>query len=259
MTAPEQPPPPPPERPPPAQVAAVTEALESDISALIPATTAAILAIIAYARTGQRIVGVAAEIAEKVGYGVLVTAALTALAQRNLELQRRLTGRRGAEELFAHEDVAVQAGVAAGLETFAQAAASIAASVREDEAAGISPPGVSLPGEPYDPTPLADQKDSQSYADPEKLALPVVQSTKHAAQLAAAEEAGWRYKAWITTGDNRVRPAHAFLGSPKYEFHAVPLLEPFVDIDDNKLWYPGDTSAPVSTWIRCRCWLRLSR
>jgi hypothetical protein len=86
-----------------------------------------------------------------------------------------------------------------------------------------------------------------------------VQSTKHAAQLAAASEAGWTRKTWVDMHDNRVRVNHAFLGAKDYEFHTVPILEPFETLDGNKLWYPGDTSAPVHEWIKCRCWLKLSR
>jgi hypothetical protein len=131
----------------------------------------------------------------------------------------------------------------------------IARKARVDEAQGGSP-GISLPGEPYDPQAA---EHAASYADPEQIALPVVQNTRHGAQLGAAEEAGWTRKTWVDRHDTRVRASHAFLGSPKYEFHTVPIGEPFVTLDDNKLWYPGDTSAPVEEWIRCRCWLKLSR
>jgi hypothetical protein len=154
------------------------------------------------------------------------------------------------------QDIGVRAGVESGLTTLAQAAKHIAREARADEAAGGSP-GVSLPGELYDPQALAEPQ--QTYADPEQIALPVVQSTRHAAQLAAATEAGWTRKTWVDMHDNRVRVNHAFLGSPQYEFHTVPILEPFETLDGNKLWYPGDTSAPIHEWMRCRCWLKLSR
>jgi hypothetical protein len=255
VTAPEQPPPPPPERPTGPQAAAVAEAQDMEVSAALPALTAFVTAVMAYARTGGRIAGLPLTVAAKVGYDAAVIGALIAIASRALDHQRAWTGSRAAEELWLGQDAGMRAGVEAGLATLAQAAKHIARSTRADEAAGGSP-GISLPGEIYDPA--ADEQ-AKSYADPEQIALPVVQSTRHAAQLAAATEAGWTRKTWVDKHDNRVRVNHAFLGSPKYEFHTVPILEPFVTLDDNKLFYPGDTSAPVHEWMRCRCWLKLSR
>jgi uncharacterized protein with gpF-like domain len=214
-----------------------------------------VVSVLAFARAGGRVAGLPSTIAKKIGYDAIIIAALTAVAMRALDHQRTFSGPRAAEELWEHSDQAVVAGVEAGLETLAQAAKHIARSARADEATGGSP-GVSLPGEPYDPDAAEHAK---SYADPEQIALPVVQSTRHAAQLAAAEAAGWTRKTWVDMHDNRVRASHAFLGSPKYEYHAVPILEPFVTIDGNKLWYPGDTSAPPHEWMRCRCWLKLTR
>lgn len=258
MTTPPQQPPPeqPPQRPVTVpQAAAVAAALEEEESALQPALAAFIAAVLAFARTGGRVAGLPLTIATKIGYYSLIVGALESLAMRGLDQQRAYAGSRAAEELWEHADEGVAAGVAAGLETLAQAAKHIARSAREDEATGGSP-GVSLPGEPYDP---AAAEHAKTYADPEKIALPVVQSTRHAAQLAAAEAAGWTRKTWVDSHDNRVRVNHAFLGSPQYEFHSVPISEPFVTLDDNKLWYPGDTSAPPHEWMRCRCWLKLSR
>ena len=213
------------------------------------------LAVLAYARTGGRIAGLPFTIARKVGYYAVVAVALEALAAQSLEHQRTWVGRRQADELWLGTDVGLAAGVEAGLTTLAQAAQHIARAARADEATGGSP-GISLPGEPYDPQAV---EHARSYADPGKLALPVVQSVKHSAQLAAAEAAGWTRKRWIDRKDTRVRASHAFLGSRTYEFHTVGILEPFVTIEDNKLWYPGDTSAPIEEWIRCRCWLQLLR
>lgn len=259
MTAPvpppEQPPPPPPERPSVPEAEAVAAAQEEEMSALGPALAGFIAAVLVAARTGARVQGSPLTVAKKLGYYALVISALQGLAQRALDHQRTWSGPRAAEELWGHTDVAVAAGVQAGLATLAQAATHIARAARVDEAGGGSP-GVSLPGEPYDPGAVEHAK---SYADPEKIALPVVQSTRHAAQLAAAQEAGWTRKSWCDRNDNRVRVNHAFLGAKNYEFHTVPIGEPFVTLDDNKLWYPGDTSAPIHEWIRCRCWLKLSR
>lgn len=259
MTAPAPPPgeqpTPPPARPTGPQSDSVSAAQDEEISALGPALAAFMLSVLAYARTTGRVAGLPITIARKVGYYALVSAALEAVAARALDHQRVWSGRRQADELWPHTDIAIAAGVEAGLTTLAQAAKVIARRAREDEAAGGAP-GISLPGEPYD---AQAAEDARSYADPEKIALPVVQSTRHAAQLAAAEAAGWTRKRWIDMHDNRVRASHAFLGSSSYEFHTVPILEPFVTIDGNKLWYPGDTSAPPSEWMRCRCWLQLLR
>lgn len=261
MTSPEaqEPAPQPPPRPAGGQLAAADAQLENDLSALEPAVAAAILAILAYGRAGRKIAGTPLEIAEAIGYAGLIVAALSLIAQRNLEHQRTWTGKRAAEELWAHQDTGVQAGVDAGLRVLAQAAPHIVSAAAKDEADGVSPPGLSLPGEPYDPNPMNDVPHEQSYADPQKLALPVVQATRHEAQLAVAEEAGWTRKSWMDKRDNRVRVNHAFLGSKKYEYHTVPILEPFVDLDGNKLWYPGDTSAPPAAWMRCRCHMLLSK
>lgn len=255
MTAPQQPPPPPPERPSVRQAAAVEQAQAEEILSVTPALSAFVTAVMAYVRTGGRIAGLPLTVAAKVGYDAAVIGILTAIASRALDHQRTWSGVRAAEELWLGQDIGVQTGVMSGLTTLAQAAKHIARSARIDEATGGSP-GVSLPGEIYDPEAAEHAK---SYADPEQIALPVVQSTRHAAQLAAAMEAGWTRKTWVNMHDNRVRVNHAFLGSKDYEFHTVPILEPFVTLDDNKLFYPGDTSAPVHEWIKCRCWLKLSR
>lgn len=259
MTAPQQPAqepvPPPPPRQFAAQAQAVAAAQDAEISAVTPALAAFVTAVLAYARTGGRVAGLPLTVAKKIGYYGAVVAVLSAIADRAMDEQRTWSGKRAAEELWLGTDVGREAGVQAGLAVLAHAAKAIAREARVDEATGGSP-GVSLPGEPYDPQAAEHAK---SYSDPEKIALPVVQSTRHAAQLAAAAEAGWTRKTWVDKGDARVRVNHAFLGSKNYEYHVVALDEPFVTLDGNKLWYPGDTSAPVHEWMRCRCWLRLSR
>jgi hypothetical protein len=247
--------PPPPERPTGPQSEAVAQAQQDEINLAMPALTAFVNAVMAYARTGGRIAGLPITVAAKVGYDAAVISLLVAIAHRALGQQRSFSGSRAAEELWLGQDAGVQAGVDAGLTTLSQAARYIARNARLDEASGGSP-GVSLPGELYDPT-AADH--AKSYADPEQIALPLIQSTRHGAQLAAATEAGWKRKTWVDMHDNRVRVNHAFLGAKNYEYHTVPILEPFVTLDDNKLFYPGDTSAPPHEWMRCRCWLKLSR
>jgi hypothetical protein len=250
-----QPVPPQPSRPSVPEAEAVAQAQDEEVSAVGPALAAFITAVLVFARSGGRVAGLPTTVAQKIGYYALVIAALQGLAARALDHQRAWTGSRAAEELWLGQDTGIQAGVDAGLATLARAARHIARSAREDERAGGTP-GVSLPGEPFSPELIEHTK---TYADPDQIALPLVQSTRHAAQLAAAAEAGWARKIWCDMHDNRVRVNHAFLGAKDYEFHTVPILEPFVTLDGNKLWYPGDTSAPVHEWIRCRCWLKLVR
>lgn len=244
-----------PERPSGPQAAAVAEAQDYDVDALGPALGAFVQAVLAYSRGSGHLLGSPFTLAKKIGYYAAVIAIIRQIAGRGMDLQRAFSGPRAAEELWAGQDAGLAAGEKAGLTTLAQAARVIARKARRDEAMGGSP-GVSLPGEPYDPN--ADEI-AKSYTNTDLIALPIVQSTKHAAQLAAASEAGWTRKTWVDMHDNRVRVNHAFLGSPKYEFHTVPILEPFETLDGNKLWYPGDTSAPPHEWMRCRCWLKLSR
>lgn len=248
-------PPPQPVRPTGPEAAAVAEAQEFEIGAVTPALAAFVAAVLAYSRSSGHLLGSPLTVAKKIGYYGAVAAIISQISGRALDHQRAFAGKRAAEELWEGQDAGMAAGEEAALKALSQAARVIARKARADEAAGGSP-GISLPGEPYDPEAPDHAK---SYSDPEQIALPVVQNTRHAAQLAAAEAAGWTRKTWIDKHDTRVRASHAFLGSPKYEFHTVPIGEPFVTIEDSKLWYPGDTSGPVHEWIRCRCWMKLSR
>ena len=262
MTQPTPPPaeqpqaPPPAARPPGSQAEVVAAALAAEELAITPALSAFMVAVLAYARGSARVLGSPITVAKKVGYYALVFTALRNLAQRSLDQQRSWSGPRAAEELWAHQGTAESAGVEAGLNVLAEAAKHIVRSARADIRQGGNVGLVSPAGSAFDPAAL---EEAPGYTDVDKLALTVVQNTKHAATLAAAGEAGWTRKTWVDRHDTRVRVNHAFLGAKDYEFHTVPLLEPFVTLDDNKLWFPGDTSAPVHEWIRCRCWLRLSR
>lgn len=249
MTSP--PPPPSQQRPAGSQDDAVRQAQDEDVAALLPALGVFSQSVMAYARAGGRVAGTPGNVAKKIGYDAAVSALILAIAQRALSHHRDWSGSRQAEQLWEHADAAEQAGLAGGLVTLKGAAQHIARAARLDEATGGSP-GVSLPGEPYDPH---QDEYSKTYADPEKIVLPVVQSIRHTAQITAARMAGYRLKVWQDVHDNRVRPAHAFLGAPKYEYHRVPIDTPFVDIRDNKLWFPGDTSSPPECWMNCRCYL----
>jgi len=248
VTDPQQLPPP---RKPTATDDLVRQAQDAAVSAALPALAAFTQSVLAFARAGGRVAGSPLTVATKIGYDAAIIALLIKIANGALDEQRKLVGNRQAEGLWEHADIAQQAGVDGGLSVLKTAAQHIARAARVDEATGGSP-GVSLPGEPFDPH---AHEHAQTYADPERIVMPVVQATRHNAQIAAADAAGWRFKVWNDVHDNRVRPAHAFLGAPKYEYHRVPIAEPFVDIDDHKLWFPGDTSAPPHTWMNCRCYL----
>jgi len=245
------PPPPSQQRPPGSQDDAVRTDQDEAVALLLPAMGAFTQGVLAYARAGGRVAGTPYNVAKKIGYDAAVTALLLTIAQRALAHHRAWAGARAAEGLWEHADDAEQAGLAGGLVTLKGAAQHIARAARLDEATGGSP-GISLPGEPYDPH---QHEHSMTYADPERIVLPVVQSVRHTAQITAARMAGYRFKVWQDVHDNRVRPAHAFLGAPKYEYHRVPIDEPFVDLDDHKLWFPGDTSSPPQCWMNCRCYL----
>jgi hypothetical protein len=181
MTAPTQPQAQP-ERPSGPQAAAVADAQDYDVNALGPALAAFVAAVLAYSRGTGHLMGSPLTVARKVGYYAAVVAILRSIAGRGLDLQRAFSGPRAAEELWGGQDQGLAAGETAGLTTLAQAARVIARKARVDEARGGSP-GVSLPGEPYDPQ---AEEITRTYSDPSQIALPVAQSTKHAAQLAAA-------------------------------------------------------------------------
>lgn len=55
---------------------------------------------------------------------------------------------------------------------------------------------------------------------------------------------------WVTMHDNDVRAAHKAVDG-----HIRPIGVPF-RVDGHDMMRPGDTSAPVSLWINCRCTLR---
>lgn len=70
---------------------------------------------------------------------------------------------------------------------------------------------------------------------------------------AAAVALGYSSKTWHTRLDARVRVSHQSL-----EGQTVSITEPFRDFLGVKLQYPGDRSAPIETWINCRCTLSFS-
>lgn len=61
-------------------------------------------------------------------------------------------------------------------------------------------------------------------------------------------------KGWDHMKDNRVRESHETMQGQVRRWD-----EPFITGAGNAIMYPGDTSAPIKEWIRCRCNLRRVR
>lgn len=59
---------------------------------------------------------------------------------------------------------------------------------------------------------------------------------------------GFTHGRWLTRLDERVRGSHRVM-----EGQVRKIGEPFLSGDGNHLTRPGDTSAPISDWINCRC------
>ena len=74
------------------------------------------------------------------------------------------------------------------------------------------------------------------------------QSTYGAAQIRVLKRAGMTHKIWQTMEDDRVRDSHENCQLQG----AIPMDEKF----QNGLRYPGETGAPPSETVNCRCWLR---
>lgn len=53
---------------------------------------------------------------------------------------------------------------------------------------------------------------------------------------------------WVIAGDDRVRDSHVFMDGQQR-----PVAEPFLSGDQNLLRFPGDSAAPASEVISCRC------
>ena len=66
------------------------------------------------------------------------------------------------------------------------------------------------------------------------------------------------FKIWVTEKDEKVRTSHRLM-----EGVMVYHNEPFQVSDENgmtySMEYPGDTSAPIELWIKCRCEMRYER
>jgi hypothetical protein len=68
----------------------------------------------------------------------------------------------------------------------------------------------------------------------------------------AMTKAHVKYKAWLTSGNANVRPAHAEAGLTYSEDAGIPLDQPFI-VDGEELMYPGDSSGSPGNVINCHC------
>jgi len=68
----------------------------------------------------------------------------------------------------------------------------------------------------------------------------------------AMTQAGVRFKAWLTSGNANVRPAHEQAGLDYPPDRGIPVDDPFV-VDGEELDYPGDDSGSAGNVINCHC------
>lgn len=86
---------------------------------------------------------------------------------------------------------------------------------------------------------------TQSWAD--TLASAVSTQILQEAREKAARESGSTKKVWISRSDNRVRPMHR-----AFHLQKKNATQPF-KWEGVEIMFPGDRSAPTSSWVRCRC------
>lgn len=77
------------------------------------------------------------------------------------------------------------------------------------------------------------------------MAATEAQATYGASQMAILKRSGFTSKAWISMGDDRVRPTHVDCDAQG----AIPIDAKF----SNGLLYPGDPNGPASETMNCRC------
>ena len=95
------------------------------------------------------------------------------------------------------------------------------------------------------------EKNTTTKSEAHPTALAVALSILNAVTIAASDaDPEVLVLEWITMHDLKVRVTHADV-----EGQQRPPGEPF-DVGGHKMDYPGDTSAPPSLWINCRCVLR---
>lgn len=82
---------------------------------------------------------------------------------------------------------------------------------------------------------------------PETIARTEIIGANNMASVEVYRQAGFEKKEWLSTQDDRVRPAHAAADG-----QIVGLDQPFI-VGSSLLMFPGDKSAFVEDWIQCRC------
>jgi hypothetical protein len=238
MTAPEQPeqepstsaPPPPPEQTDP----------EEDESLLLPALLLAYVVYRTWRGSHDSIPLGWRQVVRLLKLRDLIGRALAMVAARALERERVAAGRAG-DELWMHTDVAVLAGVDAGLQAIAEA-------LIWNDHHGPGSGGAASQSRSGTDTFIPDSA-------PTLLANLAAGAAMNGAVFAAASAAGWTGKRWITQQDNRVRDTHVALGKGK----AVPLNQMFVSPSGSRLRFPRDPRAPLAERANCRCSLRIVR
>lgn len=245
-----------------------------DVNSILPTIAALLAAVVAYntakdtAKTPLAAMEAALDVTAKLE-GVLAKIA-TKMA---MSLFKGTTSRKKKEAVLAVLDKAVDAAVADGLVIASQSVRALAMNIREMPE--VEAPTSKRVDPPVSTAPKPSTRDKSetkakdvvpgSSDDPkyiaERITRTIRDSTQYNVGSYANEELGgdddgqFFMKTWHSKSDQRVRATHAFLGSPKYEFHTVKMGEKFVSISGATLRYPHDVEAPIGETARCRCWM----
>lgn len=266
---------PPPQRITPAQQAVVEQemaAADVDTQSLVPAILAILAAYLAYRAAKGRITGTWQAWARALHLTELAGEAMAGVAQRAFgRLSDRSTPKHAAD-LAPYEANAVAVSTDTQMRTLVRAlqhyqrTGAVPTDLTDEDLdfqVGTKRPG----GRPQDyraPKPKPSLPDAQD--PPVLLAEMMGNAGRNASQLeaelelAAAKGSGATWKTWIDVSDSHVRASHQFLGSGRYEFHSVPISQPFRSIFGFEMNFPGDASmgAPLSELANCRCALTFS-
>lgn len=234
---------------------------EDQASSLVPVILSILGGIAAYS-AGRQTVQTWEQVAEELRILPRSATALASVVSRALLRLMRRTNSPAIQNALTNSLERIRdKAVADGVQIISQAARALSEDLIEIRKAGdIWVDTVSLPGEHFEESGGVEHIKTALSPDrmrktAEDLAKRTHQTLWNATEFYAAEEVGWPRKTWHSKKDTRVRATHAFLGSPKYEFHTVDIGQPFITIDGNALRYPGDPLAPIEETARCRCWL----
>lgn len=230
------------------------EELQQDTGSLIPAVAAVLSAAAAYAATNKAVSDSLDAVDAAVGLSARLGGILSTIALRVVMAQIG-QARSKAERM----DLTLNAERAAGKAT-EDALKVVGMSVREvmSKHQQVMRSGgrvkISGPGKPF-----VDDVPGDS-DDPNVLARRAAQTVRNSAihNIWGFSPVTLR-KRWHCVKDSRTRATHAFLGSPKYEYHTVGFNQQFITIAGNRLRFPGDPLAPIEETAHCRCWLTVYR